>query len=265
LFIAMVLSTQRLRHVQLALLSPKPLARRTMTVDFEHLNEAERRDLDSILDPRGGPWWDAFYADRSRPCPFFVDHPDESLAEYLDQGLIQPGRAIDLGCGNGRNSILLARRGFTVEGVDCSETAIAWARERAEQAGVAIPFIHASVFDLQLHAARYDLVCDSGCFHHMPPHRRAQYVDLVVGALRPGGWLCLTCFRPEGGSGYSDGEVYERRSLGGGLGYTEERLREIWSTGLRIRRLRSMQAQEPSSELFGESFLWALCAQRPEA
>lgn len=232
--------------------------------DFEHLTDAERSALDARLQPREGAWWDAFYADRAKPCPFFVPHPDESLVEFLDAGIVRQGRAIDLGCGNGRNAIRLARHGFSVEGVDYSEAAIAWARERVEQAGVTVSLTHASVFDIELRAGSYDLVYDSGCFHHMPPHRRTQYVALISQALRPGGWLCLTCFRPEGGSGFSDADVYERGSLGGGLGYTEERLREIWS-GLRIHGLRAMQAREPSTGLFGESFLWALCAQKRDA
>jgi SAM-dependent methyltransferase len=236
-----------------------------MTVDFEHPTESERRELDALLEPRGGAWWDAFYSNRAKPCPFFVARPDESLAEHVRTGRIPAGRAIDLGCGNGRNSLFLARHGFSVEAVDYSATALTWARERAAQAGVEVSFVHANVFELELNAGAYDLVCDSGCFHHVAPHRRAQYVDLSVAALRPGGWFCLTCFRPEGGSGFTDAEVYERRSLGGGLGYTEERLREIWSRGLRIRELRAMNAQEPASELFGESFLWVLCAQKPGA
>ena len=72
----------------------------------------------------------------------------------------------------------------------------------------------------------------------------------------------MACFKPEGGSGYSDQEVYERRSMGGGLGYTEERLRGIWSGKLRVHVIRQMH--KPSSErgLFGESFLWALLAQK---
>ncbi|HVZ35334.1 MAG TPA: methyltransferase domain-containing protein, partial [Polyangiaceae bacterium] len=191
-----------------------------MTTDLADLTESERCKLDALLDPRGGTWWDRFYSDRSKPCPFFVRHPDESLAQCLAEGLIQPGRAIDIGCGNGRNSIFLATHGFSVEAVDYSRVAIEWVRELAEEARVSISLTQASVFDIGLQAASYDLVYDSGCFHHIPPHRRTQYVELIIGALRPGGWLCLTCFRPEGGSGYSDADVYERRSLGGGLGYT---------------------------------------------
>jgi hypothetical protein len=106
------------------------------------------------------------------------------------------------------------------------------------------------------------LIYDSGCFHHIAPHRRAQYVDLVINALRPGRWFGLTCFRPEGGSGLTDEQVYDRGTLGGGLGYTEERLREIWSRDLQVRSIRQMKKPSDDSGLFGETFLWVMLAQK---
>lgn len=219
-----------------------------MAHEFDRLTERESTELDALLVAYESPWWDSFYADRAKPCPFFVTSPDESLVRWVrDEGWIRPGRAIEFGCGNGRNAIFLARHGFSVEAVDYSRSAIDWASERIAEAGVAVALKRQDVFELELEAGAYDLVYDAGCFHHMPPHRRQRYVDLVVGALRPGGWFGLTCFRPEGGSGYSDDEVYERRSMGGGLGYTEERLREIWSKGLQVRVIRQMQRQLPKA------------------
>jgi SAM-dependent methyltransferase len=206
--------------------------------------------------------WHAFYEDRARPCAFFGTAPDESLVGWVDDGLLRPGRAVDLGCGNGRNAIFLARSGFTTLAVDYSPTAIAWARDRVAEAGVPVTLMCQDVFALQLEPGSHDLVYDSGCFHHIPPHRRDEYVERVVGALKPGGWFGLTCFRPEGGSGYSDAEVYERRSMGGGLGYTEAQLREIWSCGLQIRVVRQMAQTSAGSGLFGESFLWVVLAQK---
>lgn len=216
--------------------------------------------LDAMLTRGGSDWWNGFYEDRAKPCPFFTQSPDESLAQWVEDQLVRPGRALDLGCGNGRNAIFLARRGFTVEAVDYSRKAIDWATERAVQAGVAVQWRHQSVFDLACEPGAYDLVYDSGCFHHLPPHRRRAYVQLVTSVLKPGGYFGLTCFRPEGGSGLSDHEVYERRSLGGGLGYTEERLREVWSKGLEVRVLRQMKRESAGGPLFGEDFLWALLA-----
>lgn len=224
--------------------------------------------LDSMLASRGDAWWDGFYSDRTKPCPFFVESPDENLAEWIDCGPIDSargGKALDLGCGNGRNAIFLARRGFAVDAVDYSETAIQWATERINAAGTTTPgvtLLRQSVFDLKIESGSYDLVYDSGCFHHLPPHRRRTYVELVTNALTSSGWFGLTCFRPEGGSGLSDDEVYERRTLGGGLGYTEAQLREIVSNGLQVQVVRQMQKPHADSGLFGEDFLWALLAQK---
>ena len=218
--------------------------------------------LDAMLVAPPSPWWDKFYADRAKPCPFFVTSPDESLAQWLADGTVRAGRAIDLGCGNARNSIYLARHGFTAEGVDQSKAALDWARDNAAAAGVTVSLTQCSVFDLALDRGGYDLVYDGGCFHHIAPHRRESYVDLVADALRPGGWFGMTCFRPEGGSGYSDDEVYQRGSMGGGLGYTEQRLREIWSKRLDVRVVRQMRKPASGSGLFGEDFLWVLLAQK---
>jgi hypothetical protein len=43
--------------------------------------------LDEPLEPRDGEWWDRFFADRSRPVPFFAGRPDESLVEWFGAGL----------------------------------------------------------------------------------------------------------------------------------------------------------------------------------
>ena len=50
--------------------------------------------------------------------------------------------------------------------------------------------------------------------------------------------------------------------MGGGLGYTEARLREIWSSKLQVRAIRTMDKPSAESGRFGEQFLWALLAQK---
>lgn len=220
--------------------------------------------LDDLLASVRDEWWNQFYSNRAKPCPFFVDSPDESLVEWVEGGQIRPGRALDLGCGNGRNSTFLANSGFVVDGVDYAETAIEWANERVKTCQDGPNFHCQSVFDFQFQPESYDLVYDSGCFHHMPPHRRKTYVDLVSSALKPGGWFGLSCFNPEGGSGLTDQEVYEARSLKGGLGYTEDQLRDIWGRIVEIREFRQMRKPSPESGLFGEDFLWVMAGQKPE-
>ena len=229
---------------------------------YDTLSESALTELDALLAGQKEDRWDTFYADRARPCVFFGGLPDENLNAWVNDGTILPGAALDLGCGNGRNAIFLARQGFAVEAVDYSPTAIEWARQRASDAKAQVLWHCKSVFEFEPQPGSFDLVYDSGCFHHIAPHRRHQYVDAVMHALKPGGWFGLTCFRPEGGGGYSDEEVYERRSLGGGLGYTEGRLRQIWSAGFRVHSICQMNEQEAESGLFGKSFLWSLLAQK---
>ena len=90
------------------------------------------RMLDALLGDRGSAWWGEFFADRAKPCPFFVDWPDENLVAWFGEGLLAPGRVLELGCGNGRNATYLASLGCGVDAVDFSAQAIEWARERAE-------------------------------------------------------------------------------------------------------------------------------------
>jgi SAM-dependent methyltransferase len=160
--------------------------------------------------------------------------------------------------------VFLAQRGFAVTGVDFSPEAIAWAQQRAAEAGMALSLITSSVFDAPVPEGEFELVVDSGCFHHLPPHRRAGYVQRVHRALAPGGHLALTCFRPEGGSGLSDAQVYERGTLGGGLGYTEAELRQHWSSALQILELRPMRKPAEGSGVFGEAFLWVMLGRKEQ-
>ncbi|WP_030566630.1 class I SAM-dependent methyltransferase [Streptomyces aureocirculatus] len=203
-------------------------------------------------------WWDGFYADRSKPVPFFVAKPDESLASYLTRGLVEPGRALDLGCGPGRNALHLAAHGFAVDAVDVSPGALSWAGERARDAGADIRFHLGDAFALgpDVLDGPYDLVYDSGCFHHLPPHRRISYLALLERVLAPGGHFALTCFAAGSmGSELPDADFYRASGLQGGLAYTPESLRAIFADLTEVE-LRRMHDEPSGSAHFGEPFLW---------
>lgn len=237
-----------------------------MLDQFIYSSDDVLRMLDALLMDRGGAWWSEFLTDHATTCPFLVDWPDENLAEWFGDDLLEPGRVLELGCGNGRNATYLARLGCQVDAVDFSAQAIDWARQRAASAGVSVAFQHCSIFDAAIPAGSYDMVYDSGCFHHLPPHRRKDYVELVQRALKPGGSFGLVCFRPEGGSGLTDQQVYERASLGGGLGYSAGRLRVLWDRApFSLRVLRQMKKTDGQGPCFGEDFLWTLLATKDSA
>ncbi|MEU1145877.1 class I SAM-dependent methyltransferase [Streptomyces sp. NPDC005863] len=232
--------------------------------------------LDGLFEPAadrwsadGAAWWDGFYADRSKPVPFFADKPDESLVSYGERGLLTPGRALDLGCGPGRNALHLASLGYAVDAVDLSRGALAWAADRARAAGAEVRFHHGDAFALvgaEL-SGPYDLIHDSGCFHHLPPHRRVSYLALLDQLLAPGGHFSLSCFAAgEAGMGseLSDADFYRRGGLHGGLAYSAESLRRIFA-GLTEVELRRMHDEPPGSPRFGEPFLWAALFRRDDA
>lgn len=220
---------------------------------------------DRWSDQAGGAWWDDFYTDRSRPVPFFADKPDENLVAWLDAGLVPPGRALDLGCGAGRNARHLASRGFEVDGIDLSETAVAWAREHRPGAGRAPRFHVGDAFGEAgaTLAGPYELVYDSGCLHHLPPHRRIAYLRLLDRVLAPGGVLGVVCFADgRMGTSVPDAELYLRGGLEGGLAFTPESLDWIFSD-LEPVEARPMLAQGAGSALFGEEFLLTALFRRP--
>ena len=84
--------------------------------------------------------WDRRYAE---PHLVWSAEPNRFLVEEL-AGL-PPGPALDLACGEGRNAIWLARRGWEVAGVDFSGVAIDKAGRMAAEAGVEARFVRADL------------------------------------------------------------------------------------------------------------------------
>jgi SAM-dependent methyltransferase len=209
------------------------------------------RMLDGLF---GDIEWDAFYADRDRPVPFFADQPDENLDAWLREGPLRGGRALELGCGPGRNAFRLKAAGYEVDAVDRSPAAIAWAAER----GTGVRFHQADIFAMDLPHETYDLIYDSGCLHHLAPHRRISYLALLDRHLKPGGHFGLACFAagtgdPGSGSEVPDAQLYRDRSLHGGLAYTPDELRRLFGgyTEVELRPMRT------DTGLFGVPFLLA--------
>ncbi|MGG3523486.1 class I SAM-dependent methyltransferase [Bacillus pseudomycoides] len=213
--------------------------------------------LDSLLrEPT--QFWDDFYSNREKGVPFFTNKPDENLVNYFEKKLLNPGKVLELGCGPGRNAIYFAEKGCLVDAVDLSQESIQWATERAKEKNVNINFIYNNIFDLQIEEGTYDIVYDSGCFHHIAPHRRMSYINLVKKALKPGGYFAITCFVQGGelgGADITDWEVYKLQSLKGGLGFTDKKLRVIFK-GFSEVEIRRMKEIKQSNKVFGVSGLW---------
>jgi SAM-dependent methyltransferase len=97
--------------------------------------------------------WDRRY---SQPDLLWSATPNRFLVREVAD--LPPGRALDLACGEGRNALWLAERGWTVTGVDYSAVAIEKARRRSYDEGAEVDFVCADLLEYEPSANAYDLV-----------------------------------------------------------------------------------------------------------
>jgi SAM-dependent methyltransferase len=102
-----------------------------------------------------------------------------------------PGRALDLGCGSGTNSIYMARQGWQVTGIDLAYRAIGQARKKARREGVRVEWIQGDVTRIDQISGVFDLILDIGCFHGLPFDRREAYMQRLEQWLAPRGTYLL--------------------------------------------------------------------------
>jgi SAM-dependent methyltransferase len=107
---------------------------------------------------------------------------------------LKPGRALDLGSGEGGDAIWLAKQGWTVDGVDISTTALARAEEAGAEAGVTVNWLHRNILEWRPEA-QYDLV--SAQYMHLPPDLRRDVFTAAAAAIRPGGSLLVVGHSPK--------------------------------------------------------------------
>ena len=93
-----------------------------------------------------------------------------------------PGKALDLACGTGRNSLFLAEKGYDVTAIDISPRAITLAEQRARERGLKINWV---VADLDTYSiqGQYDLIVIS--FFYV----NKDMVPSIINALKSGGML----------------------------------------------------------------------------
>jgi SAM-dependent methyltransferase len=104
---------------------------------------------------------------------------------------LPPGRALDLGCGEGRNALWLAGRGWLVTGVDFAGAALARAAQLAEQADLAprVTWVQADVSDSSTWGTSFDLVVLA--YLHQVSTERRSVLRAAAQVLAPRGTLLV--------------------------------------------------------------------------
>jgi SAM-dependent methyltransferase len=127
--------------------------------------------------------WDARY--REHDGTKWSGRPNGRLvAEVAD---LTPGRALDVGSGEGADAIWLARRGWTVTAIDISDVAVSRAREAAELVGAAVEWVCGDALQTPFPARSFDLV--SMQYPALPKAAGEAPVRTLLDTVRPGGLL----------------------------------------------------------------------------
>lgn len=125
------------------------------------------------------------------------------MTDLVTRQAIQPGRALDIGCGTGADAIWLALQGFAVTGIDVNDRALELARENSQAAGVSITILKIDFLNQTVPGGPFGFIYDRGCFHTQSTQEdRARFAQNVADhLLKDGLWFSLTGNADENRSG----------------------------------------------------------------
>ena len=172
-----------------------------MSGDHHHPHDHEEQHGHSGESPDGSgsgerPRWDAsFWDERYGSSPqVWSGHVNVVVRDEAEA--LAPGRALDVGCGEGGDALWLAEHGWDVLGVDVSQVALDRAAARAAETGLEARTLWEcrDLLAWSPPAASFDLV--AAAFIHLgPDERRTAYAGLAA-AVAPGGTLLLVAHHP---------------------------------------------------------------------
>ncbi|TCO28494.1 methyltransferase family protein [Kribbella steppae] len=182
--------------------------------------------------------------------PLATQLPDEALVDWYERGLLgslDGARVLDIGCGAGRNSRWFAEQGATVEGIDLAAGLLEQVRATMPES---VTLTAADVLRDPLPAGQFDLVYDSGCFHHIAPHRRVTYLERVLPMI--GQRFAIVTFAAERMETPGDDQIVRTGDTEGGMAFSLDDLAEIFAP-LDLIELRAVRSDR--EDAFGPDFL----------
>lgn len=118
--------------------------------------------------------------------------PNDFLAANVV--MISPGPVLELGCGEGRNTVFLAEKGYAVTGVDQSTVGLQKAQRLAAERGVKIETVQADLSQFVIRPKHYTGIVSIFC--HLPSAIRRPLYASVVQGLRIGGIFLMEHYTP---------------------------------------------------------------------
>ncbi|NJC21436.1 SAM-dependent methyltransferase [Arthrobacter pigmenti] len=166
-------------------------------------------------------FWDARYGEKHR---IWSGNPNPQLvAEASD---LEPGTALDVGCGEGADALWLAGRGWQVTGVDISSVALARAAEHEgglDDGHPPVSWAHHDLTEWTPPAQAFDLV--TAQYMHLPTEQRVPLFERFAEAVAPNGTLLIV------GHSLSDLQSEARRPVHQDLYFTAEDIVQLLGPG----------------------------------
>ncbi|MDD5499355.1 MAG: methyltransferase domain-containing protein [Candidatus Nanoarchaeia archaeon] len=182
---------------------------------------------------------------KSQKAPYFKKNPgiEGMIALEWAKKAIAKGKVLDIGCGAGRNSILFAKNGFKVIGIDFSKTAIKLANILRQEEKSKADFKVQSALNLTFKENYFDLIMDFGCFHHLRKNQWSKYEMQVLRALKPKAHFILYCFSKESKEtgNYSKGKDYSIRNKAYNRYFSQKDLQEIFGKRFKIIKKKTIK------------------------
>ena len=161
------------------------IKKRKLHIQMEYENISKKRYETMWSQMKG-----KFHGKRS---DYRSNYPLESVKDFADF-LKKKGKILDIGCGNGRNTIVFAKKGSKAYGIDFSAAAISLAEKNAKENKAKAEFSVGSALELPYEKDMFDAAIDCGCFHHIRKSGWEQYIENLLKVLKKGGYYYLHCF-----------------------------------------------------------------------
>jgi 2-polyprenyl-3-methyl-5-hydroxy-6-metoxy-1,4-benzoquinol methylase len=137
-----------------------------------------------------------FYNEYAWAYDLIITQPVAKQCDFIEdalsrRGIVNRARILDAGCGTGSHAIELARRGYTVSGVDLSPQLIAEAQRRVGASALSVSFSVGDILDLSA-ASPYDAIFCRGVLNDLlDESSRRDVFRSFAGVLRSEGVLML--------------------------------------------------------------------------
>lgn len=147
---------------------------------------------------------------------YFGSEPLPQLVQYL-RGLTWPcdtPQALDIGCGEGRDSIFLARKGYEVQSIDVSGVGLKKLRQVAKRESLGIKAVLADIRDYDFPKSAYDVVVARTILDHIEQKWHGRIIKGIVDCLKVGGIAFVECFTTDDpGASQTSGEASDCASF----------------------------------------------------